>query len=76
MSAQEPAPSEEPPPSQVRPEDGPRLVRGVDFVVDPDGDTSRVERPVVALCRCGGTGRPPWCDGTHKVLNRRRSGRT
>lgn len=49
----------------------PRLVRGVGFVVDGTGATARVERPVVALCRCGGTGRPPWCDGTHKVLAER-----
>lgn len=53
------------------PEDGPALVRGVDFVVDADGGAHRVERPLVALCRCEGTARAPWCDGTHKVLSRR-----
>ncbi|GAA2085304.1 hypothetical protein GCM10009821_28600 [Aeromicrobium halocynthiae] len=47
---------------------GPRLVRDVDFVVSPDGETSEATRPVVALCTCGATGRPPWCDATHKLL--------
>lgn len=54
------------------PADGPRLVRAVDFVVDPDGTTTRAQRPVVAVCRCDASARLPWCDGTHKRLARRR----
>ncbi|GAA2109195.1 hypothetical protein GCM10009841_30290 [Microlunatus panaciterrae] len=48
--------------------DGPLLVRGATQVVDGDGERHRVERPVVAVCRCGSSLRPPWCDGMHKLL--------
>lgn len=47
--------------------DGPALVRGADVVLDEDGNPHDVERPVVAICLCGLTQRPPWCDATHKV---------
>jgi hypothetical protein len=48
--------------------DGPALVRGSDEVVDAQGVTHEVTRPVVALCMCGKSSRGPWCDGTHKFL--------
>ncbi|MGI8614397.1 MAG: CDGSH iron-sulfur domain-containing protein [Nocardioidaceae bacterium] len=51
--------------------DGPILLRGADTVRDEDGRTVPVERPVVAVCRCGKSSSRPWCDGTHKVLRRR-----
>lgn len=47
---------------------GPMLLRGATHVVGDDGDRHEVERPVVAVCRCGKSGRAPWCDGTHKLL--------
>lgn len=47
---------------------GPLLVRGADRIVDADGVAHITTRPVVAVCRCNKTGRPPWCDGTHKFL--------
>ncbi|MBD7919938.1 CDGSH iron-sulfur domain-containing protein [Cellulomonas sp. Sa3CUA2] len=47
--------------------DGPLLVRGPVELVGADGETIVPRRRTVALCRCGGTGTPPWCDGTHKV---------
>lgn len=54
--------------------DGPALVRStvspVDVVIPTDASAST--RPVSALCRCGRTGRDPWCDGTHKLAGRRR----
>ena len=36
-------------------------------VVGEDGTELPGRRATVALCRCGLTGRPPWCDGSHKV---------
>jgi CDGSH-type Zn-finger protein len=48
-------------------EDGPLLVRGPAVIVDESGEPVPRRRGTVALCRCGLTGRPPWCDGTHKV---------
>ncbi|GAB4008415.1 hypothetical protein GCM10028772_22610 [Nocardioides ultimimeridianus] len=46
---------------------GPVLVRGASEVLDEEGRTHAVERPVVALCACDLSQRKPWCDGTHKV---------
>lgn len=51
---------------------GPLLVRGAGAIID-DGETHDVERPVVAICRCGGSGILPFCDSTHKVLRRRKA---
>lgn len=48
--------------------DGPLLVRRARTVVDAEGVTHAVTRPVVALCRCGASQRLPWCDGVHKRL--------
>ena len=46
--------------------DGPYLVRGPIDLRDADGQTIRVDRPVIALCRCGKSLIRPFCDGTHK----------
>ena len=48
---------------------GPALVRGADQIRDDDGVAHPVNRPVVAVCLCGLSQRPPWCDATHKVAN-------
>ena len=53
--------------------DGPLLVRGADVVRDAAGQEHRATRPVVALCVCGKSQLAPWCDGTHKVIPKRRS---
>jgi CDGSH-type Zn-finger protein len=50
--------------------DGPALVRGADTIRDGEGRVHDVDRPVVAVCVCGLTQRPPWCDATHKVAAR------
>lgn len=55
---------------------GPLLVRGAATVRDADGRAHPTTRPVVAVCVCGGTARPPWCDGTHKALRGVRSPRS
>jgi CDGSH-type Zn-finger protein len=51
--------------------DGPLLVRGALQVTDQDGTSYLIQRPVVALCRCGTSTHGPWCDGMHKLLQRR-----
>jgi CDGSH-type Zn-finger protein len=44
---------------------GPYLVRNLDDLRDWRGD--RIEtKPVMALCRCGGSASKPFCDGTHQ----------
>lgn len=49
-------------------EDGPLLLEGPVEVELPDGTVVRSDRPVVALCTCGRTGRPPWCDTSHRTV--------
>lgn len=55
------------PPRDLPPScDNPLLVVGPVEVLLPDGTTVRSERPVVALCTCRRTRRPPWCDTSHR----------
>ena len=49
---------------------GPLLVRGLTEIEDEDGNVHPVTHPVVALCRCYRTRRPPWCDDSHKAPRR------
>jgi CDGSH-type Zn-finger protein len=49
-------------------EDGPLLVRGPVSVLTQDGQPISPGRATVALCRCGHSGRKPFCDGTHKLV--------
>lgn len=51
---------------------GPLLLRGDHVITDADGALHKTSRPVSAVCRCGKSSRPPWCDGTHKVIPRDR----
>lgn len=45
---------------------GPIVVDSDDVqVVDWNGTAYRIDRRPVALCRCGGSSRKPFCDGTH-----------
>ena len=47
--------------------DGPLYVRGVTRL--QDGQENRWDPgPRFALCRCGGSGNKPFCDGTHRTM--------
>lgn len=47
-------------------ENGPLVIDGDDVsVVDWHGQAYEIARRPVALCRCGGSARKPFCDGTH-----------
>ena len=48
--------------------DGPLLVRGPFRMQDQDGNEIVVDRPTVALCRCGKSRMRPFCDGTHQLI--------
>jgi CDGSH-type Zn-finger protein len=56
-------------PTKITPyRNGPYLIRGPFVIVDQDGNEIKVERRVVALCRCGRSQIRPFCDGTHKAI--------
>lgn len=57
----------EPRPSITPYRDGPLIVRGDVDLRDQDGNRIDPGRDVIALCRCGKTRRPPFCDSTHKL---------
>lgn len=50
-------------------EDGPYKVEGTCTVIAPDGSPveTREGKPIW-LCRCGGSGNKPFCDGTHRHI--------
>jgi uncharacterized Fe-S cluster protein YjdI len=49
-------------------ENGPLLVTGGVRIVDSGGNVL-FEGENAALCRCGGSGNKPFCDGTHKKID-------
>ena len=51
--------------TSIRPElNGPYVIRNLRKLTNSKGETLPV-RPIVALCRCGGSNLKPYCDGTH-----------
>ena len=46
------------------------MLRGAVAILGDDGAEVPMRRGTVALCRCGKSGIAPWCDGTHRVLQR------
>ena len=56
------------PPVIVACTDGPLLIRGPVELRTPSGELIPRRRRTVALCRCGATGIPPFCDGSHKAV--------
>lgn len=51
-------------------DNGPYLVEGPLTVLDADGNAFPIDKtkPATALCRCGASGKKPFCDGTHKTI--------
>lgn len=47
--------------------DGPYHITGVSDLKDSDGNAIEAGDEVW-LCRCGRSGRKPFCDGTHKKV--------
>lgn len=46
----------------------PYLVKGPVMLLDAEGNEFTLERATVALCRCGGSTKKPFCDGTHSKI--------
>ena len=64
----EAAPAE---PVTIRPmRNGPLYIEGPVRVIGPDGATIAAEDRL-ALCRCGATRRPPFCDNAHREVGYR-----
>lgn len=57
-------------------ENGPYLLSGPAVLIDADGNESKIEGTMVALCRCGGSQKKPFCDGTHRKINFEAAGAT
>jgi CDGSH-type Zn-finger protein len=58
------------PPARITPyPDGPLIVRGDFMIIDLGGEEIPSGR-AVALCRCGRSGRKPFCDGSHNLESR------
>ena len=49
-------------------DNGPFLVNGSVVVTDAEGHQFDSKSEPVALCRCGGSGTSPFCDGSHTKL--------
>lgn len=50
-------------------ENGPYLVQGPLKFKDTQGNEQTIDRPWIALCRCGHSQKKPFCDGTHSSQN-------
>jgi CDGSH-type Zn-finger protein len=55
-------------------EDGPYVVRGDFTLRDEQGREIPLHRRTIALCRCGRSRMKPFCDGTHKLANKKVNG--
>jgi CDGSH-type Zn-finger protein len=48
-------------------ENGPIVIESDEVtVIDWDGVPYEIARRPIALCRCGGSAKKPFCDGSHK----------
>jgi CDGSH-type Zn-finger protein len=50
-------------------QNGPYLIEGDEVkVLDWNGAEYHIDRRPIALCRCGGSTKKPFCDGTHSKI--------
>lgn len=42
-------------------------VEGNFKLIDSNGQEIPIDKPVIALCRCGASANKPFCDGAHKT---------
>lgn len=49
-------------------ENGPLVIKGAIEIIDPAGQTTS-RSGNTALCRCGASGKKPYCDGTHRKID-------
>jgi CDGSH iron-sulfur domain-containing protein 3 len=53
----------------IRPsKNGPYIVEGSVDLYDTDGNQITLDKPRIALCRCGASSNKPLCDGTHSKI--------
>lgn len=52
----------------VASDNGPYLVKGPVLLLDAEGNEFALKRATIALCRCGGSTKKPFCDGTHSKI--------
>ena len=49
-------------------DNGPFIVSGSNSLTDAEGQEFSFKGETVALCRCGGSTKKPFCDGTHTKI--------
>jgi CDGSH-type Zn-finger protein len=47
---------------------GPLIVEGPVDLFDTEGNQVTLDKPRIALCRCGASSNKPFCDGTHSKI--------
>jgi 3-phenylpropionate/trans-cinnamate dioxygenase ferredoxin subunit len=47
---------------------GPYIVEGPVELYDTEENNITVDKPRIALCRCGASSNKPFCDGTHTEI--------
>ena len=53
----------------IRPsKNGPYIVEGPVDLFDTEGNKMTVDKPRIALSRCGASSNKPFCDGTHSSI--------